>query len=136
MQLGLCFSARVSKALVALAVVFIISGAELFLRYSDHTSSKALALVLVASGLALLGSSGWTSRLLVWKAVAALVLIGYMVQACWRFYGLLKEPRPYGLADLAFFSIKVFLFVGLSSFCFALVLGGMRALFSKFHGPV
>lgn len=119
--------------LPAVALLLLVLGAESFLRYSAIPPAKAIAVSTLALGFAVLGwpSSGWSAFAV--KPVAILGFVGYMVQAAWRFRGLLKAPRPYGLAELGFFGFKVLIAVlVLSTVSAGLIrLGGLAALLAS-----
>lgn len=128
--------------LPAVALLLLVFGAESFLRYSAIPPAKAVAVSTLALGIAVLGwpSSSW--RAFAVKPLAILCFVGYMVQAAWRFRGLLKAPYPYDLAELGVFAFKVSIAVlVLSTVSAGLIrLGGLAALLvsrgrpTKSHG--
>jgi len=116
--------------LPAVALLLLVLGAESFLRYSAIPPAKVIAVSTLALGIAVLGwpSSSW--RAFAIKPLAILCFVGYMVQAAWRFRGLLKAPHPYDLAEVGFFGFKVLIAVlVLSTVSAGLIrLGGLAAL--------
>jgi len=61
----------------------------------------------LALGIGVLGwpSSSWRAFAL--KPLVILCFVGYMVQAAWRFRGLLKAPHPYDPAEVGLLGFKV-----------------------------
>jgi hypothetical protein len=94
MQLGWDFSRRVTIGLTLAAPVLLTAGTEIFLRGSDRMVLRLTGITLAALGIVALGVPRWSTGRLVGKLASTLPFLGYLVQACWRFPGLLKEPMP------------------------------------------
>jgi hypothetical protein len=89
------------------AVLCLTTGFELFVRFSGTGWIKVASIVVVLLGLLLLAWPGRSIRSLIPKIAAAVLVVGYVAQAGWRYPGLLKQPRPYRWQDIALFSAKV-----------------------------
>ncbi len=124
MQLGIRFTdPRRSTALVAVGLACLVIGSEAFFRYADLPPAKLLALGLIAAGVGAFGIADWSAGPLAMRGAAAIVYGAYLAQACWRFPGLLKEPRPFAAMDVARLVLRVEVLLALPVLAIAVVTG-------------
>jgi phosphatidylserine synthase len=119
---------------VLIAALLLVSSGELFLRYSSLSFVKLVCVAAVVAGLLLLALSGWERRAVAWKLAAVVAVTGYWLVAALRYPGLLKEPSPHHFEALAFFGLKVLLFLIGGTLFLALVGSMVRVLASQAKG--
>lgn len=93
--------------LPGLALLLLIAGGEIYLRFSVVSIGKALGLIALVAGVLVLGWPSSGLRMLTYKATVSLVFVAYVVQAAWRFRGVLKSPQPYASVEVGLFGLKV-----------------------------
>ena len=96
-----------SSEVLAAGLICLLTGSELFFRYAGLPWMKLLSVCLIAAGVVAFGAVEWSLRLLALRGAAAFVYGAYLAQACWRFFGLLKEHRPYAATDVAWLVLRV-----------------------------
>jgi len=104
---------RVGKAVLQtlLAVLFLTGGSEAYLRFSEMAFAKWAGATAACLGIVLLGLIRPTRWMLALGAAAIVVVAVYLAQATLRFPGLLKEPPPHDLIDVASWCGKVVLLI-------------------------
>jgi len=104
-----------SELQAAIALILLTLGTEAFLRFSTYGPYKLSAVVAVVVGVTLLGWPQRRRRALVLKAVVAVGFVAYMIEATWRFPGLLKSPQPYAVSELVVYNLEVLILLTLAS---------------------
>ena len=109
------------------ASILLVLGAELFLRYSTQQLAKLASLGLMSTGVVVLGISGWGRAGIAAKFLALFAFSSFAVQAALRYPGLLKEPEPHRVGDLALFGAKILLFMSGATLAIGVLRGIVKA---------
>ncbi len=115
MQLGWDLSRRAAVGSTLAAPILLAAGTEIFLRGSDGVVLRSTGLTLVALGIVALGAPRWTTGRLAGKLAAVLPFLVYLIQACWRFPGLLKEPMPPPAEALLALVLRALVVIGIAT---------------------
>ena len=75
----------------------------MFLRLSSVPSLKLLSLGTAVAGVAAIAWPSATRGAVLWRSLAGALFVGFVVQAAWRYTGILKDELgpPFQLRDLA-----------------------------------
>ena len=118
-------------ASASLTGIVLAGGSEAFFRYATYGSLKAVAVGLVFAGITLLGWSGLGREELPHKLIVALAFTVYVVQAAWRFPGVLKDDITF--SALSILALKGLLTLTVLTMVTAGVARGFRAAASSFQ---
>lgn len=122
-------SGDVAAAMTAL--LCLAAGFEMYLRFSGTGWTRIVSLPLGLLGLLLLAWPRRENRTWVPRLAVGVLVMAYVVQAAWRYPGLLKEPRPFGWQDVLFFSGKIAAALLLGSLAMNMVVRGCASLFGR-----
>jgi hypothetical protein len=117
-----------------LAALLLIGGMELFFRFADQGALKAVAIASAALGVLVLGGTGWRQDQLAWKLLAGVMFTVYLVQATWRFPGLIKDSSPGDISELAILALKGLATLIVLTAIAAGAIRGLRAMASRSPG--
>ena len=98
------------------ALLAMLVGAEIFLRYSTISIVKICALTLLAIGSIALGWPTVSRGTQVIRASVVVVFGLFMVYETLRFPGILKETQVYPVSAIIKFFLETVIFLGVSVF--------------------